>query len=149
MKIIQLFVASYVYTVYIYNMINRLNIDSMNDQVHISPSDFTNTKQGYRKFLTALGYGEQMVKDIASGSVPASFYMVPSFKAFKQAHETEETKLDALYTRLEKLNDRWGDLLDEGQDDTDMYQDAFHIKKNAANLVRQIEEFEQSIFYKP
>ena len=100
----------------------------------VSFSAFTPDKRGYNSYLKTLG--------VNKGEFNA---FVETFPQFVRAVEAvnPKGKIDGLYNDLEKINDLWLDALESGQDDTDVNQDAFHLKGNAKRIVLLIEELEK------
>lgn len=109
----------------------------------ISAANYTNTKAGYRKYIMDLGYTKEIATQVVMGYISSGVYMIITYKAFQNEHITKEGKLDTMYNDLEKMNDTWNELTTvKGQDDTDMFTDAFHMRKNIQNLIEKIEHFE-------
>jgi len=107
----------------------------------LSLSSFSADKRGYKSYLKALG-----VEFVEGEFNP----MVISFSEFKFAvKNSPENRVNELYAELERVNTRWGELLDCGADDSGdgmgevkNDNDAWSCKMNARRLVREIEKVE-------
>ena len=108
----------------------------------ISAANFTNTKAGYKKYIIALGYTSEIADRIIMGYDAAGAYFIESYKEFQRLHITNESEIDKMYNDLEAMNERWLEMTQEGQDDKDMYQDAYHMRINIRNLIDRIEKIE-------
>ena len=121
-------------------MINRLNTDPMTTPAPIS-TQFSADKRGYKSYLKSIG------AEYKEGEVNA---FVVSFSGFKRMiNNTPTNRVDRLYDDLEKVNARWGELLEMGADDdgdgmgeSKSDNDAWSCKMNARRIVKLIEEIE-------
>ena len=103
----------------------------------IYPADFEPTKGGYRKYLKALGVTNY-------DGIHSPFFAI-SLEQFKHV-ERPALDLKRLDAELETINAKWYEALILGQDDSDPRTDAFHLKKNALRVVRQMEVLEKKDF---
>ena len=104
-------------------------------------SSFSADKGGYKSYLKSIGV------EYVEGEINP---MTMTLGQFKNAVKgTSENRLDSLYTELERVNERWGELLLDGADDSGdgmgelkSDNDAWSCKMNARQTVREIEKLE-------
>ena len=96
-----------------------------------SPADFPRTKKGYNDYLKSIGVKK---------TTEFNPFLI-SFREFMLLDRPKD-ELTELNNKLDEINDSWYKLLKEGQDDTNIYHDAFHLKMNARRIVLRIMEIE-------
>lgn len=102
-------------------------------------SSFSADKRGYNSYIKSLGINlEPGMSAVSCGAM--------SLPEFVQAVKmSPENQINELYLTIERLNDTWFELIQKGQDDNNIENDAYHIKHNLRRYVYQLEKLEKSV----